>query len=71
MEDDVTLNCPADYTDDDDASGYWKTVIKKRRARKMNTHKETQPSESTPGVSQRNVRKQSANQHLPRLPTQD
>ncbi|KAL3209414.1 hypothetical protein MRX96_052372 [Rhipicephalus microplus] len=48
-----------------------KTVIKKRRAPKMNTHKETQPSESISGVSQRNVRKQSGNQHLPRLPIHD
>ncbi|KAL3203725.1 hypothetical protein MRX96_041742 [Rhipicephalus microplus] len=71
MEDDAASNCPADHTDDDDAGGCWKTVIKKRRARKMNTGKETQPSESIPGVSPCNVRKQSGNQHLPRLPMHD
>ncbi|KAL3200540.1 hypothetical protein MRX96_043312 [Rhipicephalus microplus] len=37
----------------------------------MNTHKESPPSESISGVSQRNVRKQSRNQHLPRLPIHD
>ncbi|KAH8035410.1 hypothetical protein HPB51_005134 [Rhipicephalus microplus] len=67
IEDDAASNCPADHTDDDDAGCCWKTVIKKRRARKMNTQKETQPSESISGVSQRNVHKQSENQHLPRL----
>ncbi|KAH8020389.1 hypothetical protein HPB51_001022 [Rhipicephalus microplus] len=66
-EDDTASNCPADHTNDDDAGGCWKTVIKKQRARKMNTHKETQPSESTSGASQHNVRKQSGNQHLPLL----
>ncbi|KAL3224145.1 hypothetical protein MRX96_026727 [Rhipicephalus microplus] len=54
MEDDAASNCPAVLIDDDDAGGCWKTVIKKRRAHKMNTHKETQPSESISGVSQRN-----------------
>ncbi|KAL3248710.1 hypothetical protein MRX96_017795 [Rhipicephalus microplus] len=71
MDDDAASNCPVDHTDDDDAGGCWKTVIKKRRARKMNTHKETQPSESISGVSQRNVRKQSGNQRLSRLPIHD
>ncbi|KAL3182958.1 hypothetical protein MRX96_006754 [Rhipicephalus microplus] len=71
MEDDAASNCPADHTDDDDEGGSWKTVTMKRRARKMNTHKETQPSESISDVSQRNVRKQSGNQHLTRLPIHD
>ncbi|KAH7964026.1 hypothetical protein HPB51_027735 [Rhipicephalus microplus] len=71
MEDDAASNRPADHTDDDDAGVCWKTVIKKRRACKINTHKETQPSESISGVSQRNVRKHSGNQHLPRLPIHD
>ncbi|KAL3184433.1 hypothetical protein MRX96_031725 [Rhipicephalus microplus] len=67
MEDDAVSNCPADHTNDKDAGGCCKTVVKKRRARKMNTHKKTQPSESISGISQRNLCKQSANQHLPSL----
>ncbi|KAL3202210.1 hypothetical protein MRX96_042631 [Rhipicephalus microplus] len=71
MEDDAASNCPADHTDDDNAGGCGKTAIKKRRAREVNTHKETQPSESISGVSQRYVRKQSGNQHRPQLPIHD
>ncbi|KAL3211477.1 hypothetical protein MRX96_036397 [Rhipicephalus microplus] len=37
----------------------------------MNAHKESQSSESIPGVSQRNVRKHSGNRRLPRLPIHD
>ncbi|KAL1473104.1 hypothetical protein MTO96_038924 [Rhipicephalus appendiculatus] len=37
----------------------------------MNAHKETEPSENIPGVSQRNVGKHSGHQHLPRLPLHD
>ncbi|KAL3224682.1 hypothetical protein MRX96_026395 [Rhipicephalus microplus] len=59
IEDDASSNCPADNTDDDDARGCYKTIIKKRRTRKMNTHKETKLSESIPGVCQCNIRKQS------------
>ncbi|KAH8020405.1 hypothetical protein HPB51_001077 [Rhipicephalus microplus] len=59
IEDDASSNCPADNTDDDDARGCYKTVIKKRRTRKMNTHKETKLSESIPVVCQHNMRKQS------------
>ncbi|KAL3257476.1 hypothetical protein MRX96_002185 [Rhipicephalus microplus] len=71
MEDDAASNCPADHTDDDDAGGSRKTAIKKRRAREVNTHMETQPSESISGVSQRYVRKQSGNQHRPKLSIHD
>ncbi|KAL3212664.1 hypothetical protein MRX96_008070 [Rhipicephalus microplus] len=58
-------------TDDNDAGGCWKTVIKKRCARKVNTYKKTQHSEGISGVSQRNVRKQRGNQHLSQLPKHD
>ncbi|KAL3216436.1 hypothetical protein MRX96_033080 [Rhipicephalus microplus] len=56
MEDDAASNYPADCTADDDAGGCWKTIIRKRRARRMNSHKKTQPSENIPGISPRNVR---------------
>ncbi|KAL1435124.1 hypothetical protein MTO96_047190 [Rhipicephalus appendiculatus] len=71
MEEDAASNFHDDQTDDDDAGGCWKTVMNKRRARKMNTRKETEPSENIPGVSQRNVAKHSGHQHLPRLPLHD
>ncbi|KAL3194645.1 hypothetical protein MRX96_016106 [Rhipicephalus microplus] len=71
MKDDAASNCPADHTDDNDTGGCWKTAIKKRSAHKMIAHKESQTSESIPGVSQRNVHKHSGNRHLPRLPIHD
>ncbi|KAL1439677.1 hypothetical protein MTO96_001253 [Rhipicephalus appendiculatus] len=71
MEEDAASNFHDDRTDDDDAGGCWKTVMNKRRARKMNAHKETEPSENIPGVSQRNAGKHSGHQHLPRLPLHD
>ncbi|KAL3188055.1 hypothetical protein MRX96_004283 [Rhipicephalus microplus] len=56
IEEDAASNCPTDHTDDNEGGGCCKTVIKKGRARKINTHKETQPSESISCVSLRNVR---------------
>ncbi|KAH7931599.1 hypothetical protein HPB52_025542 [Rhipicephalus sanguineus] len=71
MDEDAASNFHDDQTDDDDAGGCWKTVMNKRRARKMNAHTETKPSENIPGVAQRNAGKHSGNQHLPRLPLHD
>ncbi|KAH7943790.1 hypothetical protein HPB52_011741 [Rhipicephalus sanguineus] len=71
MDEDAASNFHDDQTDDDDAGGCWKTVMNKRRARKMNAHTETEPSENIPGVAQRNVGKHSGNQQLPRLPLHD
>ncbi|KAH7968942.1 hypothetical protein HPB52_012927 [Rhipicephalus sanguineus] len=71
MDEDAASNFHDDQTDDEEAGGCRKTVMNKRRARKMKAQKETESSENIPGVSQCNIGKHCGNQHLPRLPLHD